>query len=85
MAAAIAKDLGLNADAILSFPAEWTEYGKAAGPIRNREMLRSGKPDLVTAFHRDLNQSKGTRDMVEQARAATIPVWISGRDYLPGN
>src|SRR4051812_7345271 len=34
----------------LPFPAEWNKHGKAAGPIRNQEMLDEGKPDLVIAF-----------------------------------
>lgn len=32
------------------FPADWDKHGHAAGPIRNRQMLVEGKPDLVVAF-----------------------------------
>lgn len=58
----------------LDFPANWTKYGKAAGPIRNNQMLTEGKPDLVLAFptNGDLTKSKGTKNMVEQARNAGI-------------
>ena len=52
---------------ILKFPAEWSKYGLAAGPIRNQKMLDEGKPDLVIAFHDDLDSSRGTRDMVKRA------------------
>jgi len=58
---------------IIHRPADWDRYGKAAGPIRNRAMLDEG-PDLVVAFHRNLNKSRGTRNMVEIARAAGVPV-----------
>ena len=56
-------------------------HGKAAGPIRNREMLRDGGPEMVAAFHTDLSQSKGTLDMVRIARSAGVPVKVfNGRD-----
>lgn len=56
-------------------PADWTQYGRAAGPIRNQEMLDSGI-DLVLAFHPDLDLSKGTKDMVSRATKAGIEVEI---------
>lgn len=59
----------------LEFPAEWLKYGRAAGPIRNKQMLEEGKPDLVVAFPRTtLADSKGTKNMVEQALKAGIRV-----------
>lgn len=33
-----------------AFPALWDKHGKAAGPIRNTQMLSEGRPDLVVAF-----------------------------------
>jgi hypothetical protein len=57
----------------LSFPAQWGEFGKGAGPIRNRQMLNLGL-DLVVAFHDDIRHSKGTRHMVTIARQAEVPV-----------
>lgn len=59
----IAEVLGAN---VMRFPAEWAMYGKAAGPVRNREMLDTTKPDLVLAFLAP--NSRGTRDMIEVAR-----------------
>jgi hypothetical protein len=32
------------------FKADWNKHGKAAGPIRNKQMLDEGKPDIVMAF-----------------------------------
>lgn len=58
------------------FPAKWDEFGKAAGAIRNRQMLTEGTPDLVIAFHPYLQLSKGTKDMVEIARAANIETFV---------
>ncbi len=57
-------------------PANWDQYHRAAGPLRNREMLKEA-PDIVLAFHDDLSQSKGTRDMVNQALKAGVPTIIS--------
>jgi hypothetical protein len=50
-------------------PAKWKTYGKAAGPIRNTEMLKL-EPDIVVAFP----GGTGTADMVTKARAASIEV-----------
>jgi len=63
---------------VLGFPAEWDRYGKAAGRIRNRQMLKEGKPTLVVFFHNNLRESKGTKDMVKIAVAAGVPV-LNGR------
>lgn len=56
------------------FPADWKTYGKAAGPIRNQQMLDEGKPDLVVAFLAP--NSRGTKDMIQRAQKANIPVEI---------
>ena len=55
------------------YPADWTRYGYAAGPIRNQQMLDEGRPSLVLAFHNDFEHSKGTKDMIDKARKANIP------------
>lgn len=54
----------------LKFPADWDKHGKAAGFIRNQQMIVDGKPDLVFAFP----GGRGTADMVRRARIARIPV-----------
>lgn len=63
---------------VFEFPADWNQYGKSAGFIRNRQMMKEGKPALVVFFHNNLKASKGTRDMVEIATKAGIPI-INGR------
>lgn len=52
----------------MPFSAKWGKYGRAAGPKRNTEMLDEGDPDLVVAFHDNIEESKGTKDMIEQTR-----------------
>jgi hypothetical protein len=57
-------------------PAQWEEYGKAAGPIRNQAMLDYG-PELVLAFvDKPLLESRGTLDMVTRAEEAGIPTYV---------
>jgi hypothetical protein len=73
----IAREIAYEMDMqVLPYPAEWKRYGKAAGPIRNRRMLEEGKPDEVWAFHDDLGRSRGTRNMIAQARQAGVPVKV---------
>lgn len=55
---------------LASFPADWAKHGRAAGPIRNQQMIDEGKPDLVLAFP----GGPGTADMVRRAKAAGIEV-----------
>ena len=50
-------------------PANWEKHGKAAGPIRNQEMLDSGV-DLVIVFP----GGKGTADMRKRALKAGVVV-----------
>ena len=36
-------------------------------------MIDEGKPDFVAAFHNNIDQSKGTKNMINQAKKAGIP------------
>jgi predicted Rossmann-fold nucleotide-binding protein len=54
----------------ITFPANWMRYGRAAGPIRNTQMLREGHPDLVVAFP----GGDGTKNMKGQAWLAGVEV-----------
>ena len=80
IAGEIAREMGLT---VYEYPAKWATYGKAAGPVRNAEMLVDGKPDLVLAFHDNLSTSRGTRDMVQRARKAGVPVEVIGENKPP--
>jgi hypothetical protein len=52
------------------YPAKWSKWGKAAGYMRNKQMLEEGKPDLVVAFP----GGKGTAMMVKIAKEAGVKV-----------
>ncbi len=59
------------------YKADWNRYGKAAGSIRNKQMLEEGKPDLVLAFPSNPYKiSPGTANMIAQARKAGIEVRV---------
>ncbi len=49
------------------YPANWKKYGLKAGPIRNKDMIDTN-PNLVLAFHSNINTSKGTKNTVNLAK-----------------
>lgn len=57
-----------------SVPANWEQYGKAAGPMRNKQMLDMA-PDHVLAFRLD-GKSSGTDHMIKIAHRAGVPVRV---------
>lgn len=59
-------------------PADWARHGKAAGMIRNTEMVDAGA-DLCLAFFQPGARNSGTGNCVVRAKAARIPV----RRYPP--
>lgn len=56
------------------FYADWDAHGKAAGPIRNQQMIDEGKPDYCVAF--PTAKSRGTYDMIRRCEKHGIPVEI---------
>lgn len=54
-------------------PADWLRYGRAAGPIRNSEMVADGA-DRWLAFYKQGAGNRGTDDCACKAEAAGIPV-----------
>ena len=54
------------------YPADWDKHGKAAGPIRNKQMIDEGKPDLVIAFP----GGRGTAGAVRLAKFAGVTVRV---------
>ena len=71
IAGEVAKELGFEIEV---FPASWSIYGRGAGPIRNKQMLTEGEPELVIVFHNNLEESKGTKNMINLAKADKVPV-----------
>lgn len=55
-----------------AFPADWSQHGRAAGPIRNREMAEYA--DALIAIWD--GESKGTANMIQQARNKRLNVFI---------
>ena len=66
MAVAWAKSRGVRC---IGFLANWREFGRAAGPMRNAQMVAYGLDGFV-AFP----GGRGTADMVTRARAAGVTV-----------
>jgi len=70
LAASVAYELGWTVE---PYPADWDRYGRAAGPIRNAEMVATGA-DVCLAF--PLANSRGTIDCMRRAKVAGIPVIV---------
>lgn len=70
IAGIIAETMGF---VVVPHPADWKLYGKAAGIIRNNEMLDL-HPDRVYAFW--LNSSPGTGHTINEAMRRGIPCKI---------
>lgn len=58
----IARDAGIP---VWTFPAKWSEHGKAAGPIRNAEMASRAEALLLVWD----GSSRGSRDMLARSRS----------------
>lgn len=56
---------------IKRFPADWRLHGKSAGPIRNQQMADYAD-QLIAVWD---GVSRGTKDMIEQARYLTVFVY----------
>ncbi len=61
------------------YPANWQKHGKAAGAIRNQEMLDKEDVDCVVAFP----GGRGTADMIRKARIAGVPVYMALELHSP--
>jgi len=59
------------------YPADWPTHGKAAGFIRNKEMIDSGA-DEVLAFFQAGATNKGTQNTVDLAHKAGILIFSWG-------
>ncbi len=53
------------------YPADWDRWGKAAGSIRNEDMLQEA-PDLALCF--TLGDTPGSMDMLRRLEKAGVPV-----------
>jgi len=62
------------------YPAEWSKYGKGAGPIRNQQMIDNEKPVICYAFHDTIALSKGTKDTINRVLKAKIVIFLIKSD-----
>lgn len=63
------------------YKAQWNVYGLAAGPLRNKLMNRfieieNEKPDMIFAFHNNIEKSKGTINTLNIGRKSGIPCYL---------
>lgn len=82
MAALAAQKKGVPEERILRFPADWENFGRAAGPIRNSQMLLEGKPQIVVAFSDNIEESRGTKNMMQQALKKDLPVFLNPNSWF---
>lgn len=54
------------------FTPDWRKYGKAAGPIRNRNMAQAGEA-LIALWD---GKSRGTKNMIETAYKNGLKVFV---------
>lgn len=73
-----AKFMGMPVD---PYPADWNTHGRAAGHIRNQQMLDQGKPNYAVGFP----GGSGTTDMLNRLNKAGVPVWDLTQMVTTGN
>lgn len=66
----------MHAVPLIVIPADWNKYGRAAGPIRNREMLgfiirESKNPEIIAFWD---GKSRGTKNMISQGEKVGVNV-----------
>ena len=57
---------------VISYPADWDKYGKAAGPIRNKLMAENAEA-LIAVWD---GYSRGTSHMINLARSMGLEVYV---------
>jgi hypothetical protein len=80
MAGGVAAELGHK---VRVYAANWGEHGKAAGPIRNAQMLAAEDVDLVVAFPRgEQPRHVGHRERQGACRKGSSPRLVGPLDAL---
>lgn len=82
IAASVGNELGFE---VVVENARWTQFGKAAGPMRNKKMIEKalemknthvGSSLKLIAFHDDLSSSKGTKHCINEALKKGVSIRI---------
>ena len=79
MSGEIAKERGFK---VKVYPALWDVYGRAAGPIRNQQMLTEGRATEIIAFHKNIKKSRGTKDMINRALKKGLRVRLHNGHHI---
>lgn len=72
-AKAFFSNLGIPVE---NYPADWTKWGRRAGPIRNKAMAEKGEV-LLAVWD---GESRGAHSMITEARKQQIPVVVTRPD-----
>lgn len=63
-----------NGIPVRSYPADWATHGKAAGPIRNKEMAANAE-QLIAIWDGNMLGS-GTKNMIEEAFKKSLRIYV---------
>lgn len=63
---------GINGIPVKIFKPDWKKYGKAAGPIRNSEMVQNADA-LILVWD---GISRGSSDMLKKATAKSLKIYL---------
>jgi type III secretion system FlhB-like substrate exporter len=61
-----------NGVPIERYPADWNKFGRAAGPIRNKQMAQNAEA-LIALWD---GKSSGTKNMIELAKTYGLKVYV---------
>ena len=61
-----------------TYPADWNKHGKAAGHIRNRQMAENAEA-LIAVWD---GLSRGTKNMIDEAKRVGLQIYIYRTDEL---
>ncbi len=67
---------------LLTFAANWDEHGKAAGPIRNSEMIDSVKDEQAGFILLWDGKSRGSWDCLKKAYAAGLAIHVKMASFV---
>ncbi len=73
LASKAGRELGMNIEV---HRADWNTHGKAAGPIRNQQMVDAGAHRVIAFVGKPLDQSRGTADLIDRAGNKNIPTSV---------
>ncbi len=65
---------------VTKFPADWNHHGKAAGPIRNREMAEFADAAIVFIW----DNSRGSANMIKTMKELGKPIYVIKDGVIEG-